>query len=286
LKSFVRARARLITVSLVLVYATTASAEAPRKILSYDSEACTSAMHRFIDQNGATGLDDIVRRCSVFYGAEDCRASWERSLTIKGPEGRLPIIVNGCTWAYCASLSPRPKLCASKPRWLNRVDVAAQWPEFQRAIFTHELGAEAGRRLEPIFTSLLMTWTRTSSELPASKRVLHLVKTRAHTELELRDERGRRMRRWTFDDMPDGTQLQELREQAEQFPKVSGEGTFCARIDADPRIKFRQMRPIIQALTEGHCENYSLSLLLRMPAPAPDPHEAADAPGDQIPEPK
>jgi hypothetical protein len=259
--------ARLVLATLCLSMSARAEGPPTRKLLSYDVEKCNAAAQALTQ--GAPSeekLESMVRSCLGFYGEEACRAAWEGSFAIKGHHGRLSPIVQACTRAYCDSLSPRPKLCDSTPRFMTSTEVLAQWPEFQRALFVHDHGPRA-EAFEPAFTGLLTVWTRTNLKPTPARQTLRLVKTDTGAELEHRDAKGRRQRRWAFQALPSEEQLRQVGAATQRLAKPDDGKTACVRIEADPLIEYALVEPILRAASrDGACQPLDFYVLIRMPA--------------------
>lgn len=91
----------------------------------------------------AAALAQMWRECADVQRAPACRKAW--SAAGQAPlEHPVPKLAQACGRAYCAALpEPRPRLCGG-PLPSDAAALDAGWAELQRAIWIHELGAEAG----------------------------------------------------------------------------------------------------------------------------------------------
>lgn len=91
----------------------------------------------------AEALATFRRECAEVQREPRCRTAWTAAAT--APRARqMRVLLRGCRDAYCAHLpEPTPALCRGPLPTGAALDAA--WAEFQRAVWRHELGPEAGR---------------------------------------------------------------------------------------------------------------------------------------------
>lgn len=257
--------------ALLLLFALTGcarSSEPPERptFAARAPAACREAMQRIAREAPGDGsVRAFITACSSTLFAEPgCRAAWEQSTT-QSPEVRLRTLLNGCAPAACGSHAAHAALCDPTPRWVSASEVLAKWPEFQRAQLTHSFGAEEARRVEPVLTAMLHGWSRTPPPGFIPKRSLRCMRHEDETELQLSDERGQLLGRWTAAGTWSPTQLGELNELIRGFPKAKGPGETCARVDSHPGVEFRHLTPVLQALQAANCGPYTLGMLMKLP---------------------
>jgi hypothetical protein len=91
----------------------------------------------------SAALARLWGECADVQREPACRDAWREAARtpFAHPAAKL---AQTCGPAYCPALpEPRPKLCSGAPT-PSGAALDAQWAELQRAIWLHELGADAG----------------------------------------------------------------------------------------------------------------------------------------------
>jgi len=104
--------------------------------------SCLAAYQRpAADENES--FRNVASSCAQLYSQQGCRDAWRHATKAKG-YARTRLVVAGCRIAYCPRLAePKPALCGEDfAAYFSVAQFRSAWPDFQAAVFEHDLGAD------------------------------------------------------------------------------------------------------------------------------------------------